>query len=84
MLDVISPTKADFNTTEPDEESIALLRDLVERLSTKEGKNVKWETLVKLIEEQENSAPEGLAKCLSNGGRVIRVSPTKLCIDRAQ
>lgn len=58
-----------------DNDSINILRDLVEKLSTSEGKTISWKALSKLVELQDPaSLLDPLEECLSDGCRIIRVS----------
>jgi hypothetical protein len=61
-----------------DNDSINILRDLVEKLSTSEGKTISWKALSKLVEMQDpTSLLDPLEECLSDGCRIIRVSKGK-------
>lgn len=54
---------------------INILRDLVEKLSTSEGKTISWKALSKLVEMKDPASTlESLEESLSDGCRIIRVS----------
>lgn len=61
-------------SVESDSESITTLRDLVEKLSTAEGKTISWKALSKLVQLQDSCIDETLDECLTDGRRIIRVS----------